>query len=68
MFVTEEDLGNPEVVGTLVGDQEEDEEGFSVILPNGRDQLGLSMSRRNATWAMWTGVQGCVLLLPLQVS
>ena len=35
MFVTEEDLGNPEVVGTLVGDQEEDEEGFSVILPNG---------------------------------
>ena len=34
MFLTEEDLAKPETLGSLVAEEEEDEE-FGVILPNG---------------------------------
>ena len=34
MFVAEEDLGKPEVVGSLVEEEEEDDE-YGAILPNG---------------------------------
>ena len=57
VFVTQEDLSKPEVVSSLVGCDSAQR----------RDQLGLSLSGRDATWPLWSGIQRLLLLLSLQV-